>query len=194
MNPLFQILHGSQFLLTCWLVGYFFFHNWIARPVGSARQATPETNLRGCRLLLGSLLTISILWFLCVTFEMAESLGPADIWMAIQSTSFGHISCFQISLLLILLFFSYTQFFSRAGWLVFLLPFSLSLSGHAGADPSHLLLNLTLDTIHVVSVSIWTGGLVTYFYAIIFLTQNTEMELAIWLFNAFLNLPCSVPF
>jgi putative copper export protein len=163
MDAALGILHGVIFLLTCLLVGSLIFTACIAPASGQSQKLLFQAKRRELQFILTLLLIVSLIWLVFVCAEMAESWNPSDLLSVLTGTYFGHRACLQLLVVLLLTGISSTQRMHQLWWLALVLPLGFSLTGHAGADDTQSLLNLPVDYLHLISVSIWTGGLFALF-------------------------------
>jgi putative copper export protein len=139
------------------------FHCLIAS-VSSEAQEIGFDRLKKIRILLVLTFISSFSWLLFTSSDMAESWRLPDLWNAISQTSFGHMWCLRLILILILTFFiRFTRGYRMVASLFFifalLLPMISALTGHAGAQKHALLLYVAIDWSHSIAVGIWGGGL-----------------------------------
>lgn len=163
MNITLGLIHGLDFLLGYWLVGSIVF-NFFILPGGGSTAAQIDRN-RFQKLLLPTLIT-STLWMLASAYNMTESWSPNDLWMAMSSTTFGHLWCLRIAILTLALTASYKlKNINKARYafilLTFILPLISILTSHQASQADHTALRIFLGLLHAVAVGIWTGGLWT---------------------------------
>ena len=164
MTTALGLLHGLDFLLSAWLIGAIVFHCLIVKAGGPEAEALIPDWPRKAAFLAALTFFSSFLWMLLTASDMAESWKPADLWIAISQTQFGHIWCLR--LVLLLLIFILARFIRPPRKAIFsglavLLPLASALTGHAGASEIRLALHLGVDWSHSIAVAVWTGGLWT---------------------------------
>ena len=147
-----------------WLIGMFTFIYFIA-PAGGL-QVSPLLSdwLKPAKTLLLLNFLSSITLLMLTSSDMTESWKSSELLRAIGATSVGHIFCFKLAILGILLIAAnmpglHPKKFLLIFCFTLILPLFSSLSGHAGAEPGQFQLRILIDWIHSVAVGVWTGGL-----------------------------------
>jgi putative copper resistance protein D len=164
MSIALGLLHGLDFLLSAWLIGAIVFHCLIVKAGGPEAEALIPDWPRKAALLTALTFFSSFLWMLFTASDMAESWKPADLWIAMSQTQFGHVWCLRLVLLLLMVIL--TRFIWRPRKMILLglaalVPLASALTGHAGGSESKLALHLGVDWSHSIAVAVWTGGLWT---------------------------------
>ena len=164
MSVALGLLHGLDFLLSSWLVGALVFYCLIAKAGGSEPESLLLNWPRRIALLVGLTFLSSLAWMLLTANDMAESWELSDLWIAMSQTRFGHVWCIRLALLFLLFIGIRYAFKTSARTLVFLcltllIPLFSSLTGHAGASESRVVLHVAVDWSHSIAVAVWTGGL-----------------------------------
>lgn len=153
------ILHGFDFLFTSLLIGGLIFVVCIL----SNQNVDANNNNSNWEFRLQSLVVISVIlsiaWIICMTAEIAESWSLSDIWLGLTQTIFGRIWFLRFICLVLIGFFIALNSYKKSLLLALALPLFFGLLGHAGAQKEHIFRSLSLDYIHYLAVSIWTGGL-----------------------------------
>lgn len=168
MNILLGILHGFDYLFTLLLVGSVVFYQLILPAGGElAQHLIPHWKTK-IRTLLGLVFFSSLLWMLFSSADMADSWSLTELWTAMSQTSFGHLWCIRILLLLVLFFISRIMFRNRSLALVFstlilLIPIFSSFTGHAASQEKSYIFRVSVDWLHILAVSVWSGGLLSLY-------------------------------
>ena len=161
MNTILGLIHGLDYLLSSWLIGMFVFESWIATAAGETVRSRFDRSRKLSVILASALVVVSIIWFILVAADMAETWNPLDLFDVATSTRFGHIGVCKIGTVLAILIFTFANQLFRFWWIALVLPLCFGLSGHAGTEQTGIVINLILDTIHLTAVSVWTGGMIT---------------------------------
>ncbi|MBI2521869.1 MAG: CopD family protein [Bdellovibrio sp.] len=164
MNTILGIVHGLDYLLCSWLLGMFIFHAGIASAAGETVSSCFNRSRKLSVVLTSTIFLVSLIWFILVAVEMAESWNSSVLFSVATSTHFGHIGLCKIGLILVILTIALIKKLSQFWWITLILPLCFSLSGHASTVQTGTAINLILDYIHLVAVSIWTGGLMTLLF------------------------------
>ena len=164
MATLLGIIHGIDYALTSWLVGFVIFYFLIVGAGGLTAKNLLSDFPKRVRNLSFLTFVSSAIWMVLSAHDMAESWSLTELWRAMAMTSFGHLWCARIIVLLALVLFS-TILLRRVvgaivcGLLVCVLPLLSVLSGHAGSQTNDLFLRVSTDYLHAMCVGIWGGGL-----------------------------------
>lgn len=163
MPVILGLIHGADYLLSSFVVGGMIFHCFISSISPESRKVWPDLPKK-IRVLLALTFISSSSWLLFTASDMAESWRLTDLRTAITCTSFGHMWCLRLVLILLLFFFVPYVNRNRIAAYVFsifvlLLPIISGLTGHAGAQKHALVFHVAIDWSHSVAVSIWSGGL-----------------------------------
>ncbi len=116
------------------------------------------------RLLLRLTLLSSVAWMILTTADMGESWNPTELWKAMSLTSFGHLWCVRVLLLLLLAIGvrrsppSTKAAIAISTALAFLALIS-SLSGHSASQDSGNWWRVSLNLAHSLAAAVWSGGL-----------------------------------
>jgi putative copper export protein len=153
-------LHGFYYLLASAFLGTLVFREMIVTAGGAeASSLTPWTNKHVAKFCAALLLT-SLVWFACVSHDMTDSWSIGSMAEAISKTTFGWVWATGEIFLALLFALSFTRFSRIFSWLIFLLPFSFALSGHAASQAPSNFLSIAIDVLHFTAVSVWAGGII----------------------------------
>jgi putative copper resistance protein D len=163
VQALLGLIHGLDYLFVHVLIGSMGFYAFVLPARANAKQLLPNFAVR-TRAVLCCAVLISTLWLVASSADMAESWSPANIWMAMMKTDFGHIWCIRIVALVILaILWRKTFLLSRGVEALFailaLLLLSSSYTGHLSPPSINLPFMFIVDWLHSLAVAVWTGGL-----------------------------------
>ncbi len=164
MEAILGIIHGIDYSLNFCLLGVTTFY-YLILPAGQKQALKFFLNWPlKFRVLSAMTLFSSLLWMILVAHDMADSWSPQEIWNAISLTTFGHLWCLKIVLLIIANFLIEKVHRLPYGYFLILafmtmLPLFFVFTGHGFSQAEDRFLRLPLDWIHSVSVGIWSGGL-----------------------------------
>jgi putative copper export protein len=164
MSIVLGLVHGIDYALSNWLIGSTIFYCFIVTAGGPEAKELLSDWPKRMRVLLGLTLLSSFAWTLLTVSDMAESWLPSELWTAIDQTTFGHIWCARLALLVGLVLIVRWSYRTRARTLAFLslvllLPVFSVLTGHSGAQNNGLLIRVAIDWSHSLAVGVWSGGL-----------------------------------
>jgi copper transport protein len=162
------ILHGLDYVFTFSLSGITIFYYLILPAGKKPAQDIFSDWIQKFRWVALAAVTSSSLWMLLVANDMTESWTSSDIWTAISLTSFGHIWCIKIILMILVVIFTKQLHRNSMGrglliTVIMTLPLFSTLTGHAFSQTDHRLLRMSMDWIHSLFVGIWSGGLFALF-------------------------------
>jgi putative copper export protein len=158
MQFFLSILHGLDYFIVHILIGTLFFCSFIEN------RFRPRLTLLTC-----SAFGLSSLWMIFSAHEMADSWTFTDLWTAMAETSFGHIWCFRILVLLFLAIASKSLIKKPIGLILLcilattLILFS-SFTSHAANRETGLVLAIIADSLHSFAIAIWTGGICALYF------------------------------
>ena len=164
MNVLLGLVHGADFALSECFLGSTIFYFFIATAGGAEATNLLKDWPRKTRLLLGLIFLSSFSWLILTSSDMADSWIPQELWTAISKTSFGHLWCFRLVLIIFLFLLVPHKDRGHGIALLFLLfalclPLLSVLSGHSGAQSGSFVLLFGVGWAHAVAVGLWSGGL-----------------------------------
>ena len=168
MQLTLSLLHALDYIFTFSLIGISIFY-YLILPAGEKSANDLFSDFTQKFRLISILATLtSVLWFLLVAHDMAESWKASELWAAVSETRFGHIWALKILLLASLIIFLKPWNNTKIGRFticvaVFILPLFSSITGHAFAQENYHFLRMFLDWVHAVAVGVWTGGLFALF-------------------------------
>jgi putative copper export protein len=161
VSTILGLLHGLDYLLSSGLVGSLIFSALIESSAGQPAVIRFSRSRAISLVLASATLLVSAIWLVLVAADMAESWNLSDLMMVATSTSFGHLSACKLAVVLAVLLLAFSNLLFRFWWVALALPLCFSLSGHAGAEKAGAFTSVAIDAVHLLTVSIWTGGLVS---------------------------------
>ncbi len=156
-------------------------------PLPDDRRAQISRRLRQLALvgiaisLLGSLILLA-----SQSLSGSNSVGPHAVWNVLSATRFGWYWLARMLLLVLLggAFARRASWSEEATWisrafpagLSLLAPIPFSLVSHAAAQPSGRPMAIAVDWLHLLSASVWIGGLLALLVGIVSITGLQSMQ------------------
>lgn len=179
MQIILGLVHGVDSILSFCLLGFALFYCFIL-PAGNKTAISLFNSWpKKIQTFTGLALLSSLAWMILTAADMTESWNPKDLWLAMSQTTFGHLWCLKIILLLFIVFSIRPLIKLRFGHfiilsLVIILPLFSVLTGHSAAQEENLFLRIGLDLAHSISVGVWSGGLWALFLWLSLRIQSPE--------------------
>ncbi|MCQ6278848.1 copper resistance protein CopC [Bacillus sp. EB600] len=165
------IIRWAQYISSSIYVGMLFFYLCIL-PRGSLRSASIEKRYRKIVNFAYILLCLSILVSLPLQAVIQVNLSWMEVWnpsilkALLLNSSFGKVWLVQFTVLVLLAILSSRSFAKKSPlslWISFVLGISLlagkAITSHA-STATNKYLAITMDTLHLVSASIWIGSII----------------------------------
>ena len=160
------IVHGADYVFVHLFLGMLIFSSFILPAGGSEARRLPLRWPRKISILMALLSVSSVFYLILSLADMGESWAPLDLWNAMTQTSFGHLWCGRVVILLVGLIVSLSAHSKTStlknstlitiGLAVILIS---ALTGHAGSVESGRIFRILVDWFHSVAIATWVGGL-----------------------------------
>jgi copper transport protein len=165
------IIRWIQYLSGAIYIGMLFFYLCIL-PKGSLQSASMEKRYRRVFNFAYVLLILSIFISLPLEAVIQTNRSWVDVWdlsifkEMITNSTFGHVWLLQFILTLLLSIFSFRIFAKKNSlslWIAFIIGIAViilkAINSHASTAENKILA-ITMDSLHLVSTSIWIGSLI----------------------------------
>ena len=156
-------------------------------PLPDERRAQISSRLRQLALVgVATGLVGSLILLLSQSLSGSDSVGPHALWNVLSATRFGWYWLVRMALMLALggALWRHRAWAEGAGkldlgfpaGLVLLAPIPFSLVSHAAAQPSGRSMAVAVDWLHLLSASVWIGGLLALLVGVVSLTNLQSMQ------------------
>jgi copper transport protein len=165
------IIRWAQYISGAIYIGMLFFYLCIL-PKGSLQSASMEKQYRWVFNVAYVLLFLSIFISLPLEAVVQTNRSWLDVWdlsilkEMISNSTFGQVWLYQFILTLLLGIFSFRMFAKKNNgslWIAFIIGITVivlkAMTSHASSAENKIL-TITMDSLHLVSASIWIGSLI----------------------------------